>query len=236
MIGEEGHDTPSGTDVSNGAGDETVQLTIQLVHFLEQHPNAQQTIDQILQAHLRRPATTETASNLYDSLAIYMGEDLANFLLLLLAQAMSSPAVLEPIESHLDGEQREWVRSLLARHGTVAREIYIIGGETPDAWRTVNRQAYFDLMSGRWRILFEIVKYNGERTTYEETPNTLLILADAILDTLNRLPSDVAPQLIEPERMESFINSCTSFLQLYAPEVFGQEAQTAQADDADDGR
>jgi hypothetical protein len=130
--------------------------------------------------------------------------------------------LLTQVEACLSVEAKTWLRTLLALYGHALKEAYTIGGENPHSWRTINRQVYYDLMSDRWRIILEVVKYNGEKTTYVEEPNTLLILTDAILDTLNRIPAEVAPDVVGSDCLESFINTCIKFFQLYAPGVLGE--------------
>ncbi|HEY65233.1 MAG TPA: hypothetical protein G4O02_11750 [Caldilineae bacterium] len=195
------------------------EVSDQLLHLLEQEPKAKEIIESIIQEHVRNDVDTETGGALYDGLAIYAGEDTANFLLMLLAGGMSDPELLAEVEAYLSPEVRKWVRTLMGLYGNAIVESYTIGGENPNSWRTVNRQVYYDLMSERWIITFEVLKYNGERTVYEEAPSSLLFLADAILDTLNRLPAEVAPDILDPGRLESFINTCSVFLHLFAPDL-----------------
>ncbi|MCS7221774.1 MAG: hypothetical protein RML36_01665 [Anaerolineae bacterium] len=193
-----------------------------LSELLQREPEAVQVVERVIGEHLRGGINTDTGGILFDSLAFYVGEELANFLLTLLARAGDDRALLAQVEAHLSVKVKAWLRSLLALYGSALREAYTIGGENPHSWRTINRQVYYDLMSDRWRITLEVIKYNGERTTYVEEPNTLLILADAILDTLNRVPAEVAPEVVKSSRLDSFINTCLKFFQLYAPGVFGQ--------------
>lgn len=201
-----------------------------LSELLQREPEAMQIVERVIGEHLRRGVNVDTGSILFDSLAFYAGEELANFLLTLLARAGDDRELLAHVEAHLSAEARAWLRTLLALYGSALREAYTIGGENPHSWRTINRQVYYDLMSDRWRITLEVVKYNGERTTYVEDPNTLLILVDAILDTLNRVPAEIAPEVVRPNRLEGFINTCIKFFQLYAPGAFGGEGGTNGAD------
>lgn len=204
-----------------------------LSELLQQDPEAMQIVERVISEHLHRGVNTDTGGILFDSLTFYVGEELANFLLTLLARAGDDRALLAQVEAHLSAGVRAWLRSLLALYGSALREAYTIGGENPHSWRTINRQVYYDLMSDRWRITLEVIKYNGERTTYIEEPNTLLILADAILDTLNRVPPEIAPEVVKPSRLDSFIGTCLRFFQLYAPGVFGGEGGANKTESLD---
>ncbi len=197
-----------------------------LSQMLKREPGAMQNVERIIREHLRLAVDTDTGGRLFDNLALYTGEDNADFLLMLLARGVDNPAFLSQVGESLDGEVWSWVRTLLALYGSAIRDAYLIAGENPNGWRTVNRQVYYDLMSERWRITFEIVKKNGERTLYEEEPGSLLVLADAMLDTLSGLPPDIAAEIIDPARLEGFIDTCARFFALFAPDVFGQGGGT----------
>ena len=179
--------------------------------------------ERIVEERLRGGVNTETGGMLFNSLVLYAGEDVANFLLMLLARGVDDPELLAQVESHLDGEVRASVRTLLALYGSAVKEAYLLGGENPNGWRDIKRQVYYDLMSSQWRITFEIIKRNRERTVYEEDPTSLLVLADAILDTLNGIPADVAPDVVTPDSLANFMNTFATFSELFAPDVVEQD-------------
>jgi hypothetical protein len=69
--------------------DETQEIqkaTRSLSEFLQREPEAMQVVERVIGEHLRKGVNTGTGSILFDSLAFYAGEDLANFLLTLLAR------------------------------------------------------------------------------------------------------------------------------------------------------
>ncbi|MDH7487541.1 MAG: hypothetical protein QHJ81_14860 [Anaerolineae bacterium] len=200
------------------------QAATTFLGFLEREPGAVQGLERIIGEHLRGRPDTDTAQRLFNSLTRCAGEDNANFLLSLLMRGVDNPEFFARVGEVLGGEAWAAVRTLSALYGDAVQEAYLVGGENPNAWRTINRQVYYDVMSGRWRMTFEIIKYNGERVLYEETATTLLILADAIVDTLNHVPADIAPGMIDRSRLETFYNTCTTFFKTYAP-AEGQEAE-----------
>jgi len=202
------------------------QAAAAFLGFLEREPGAMQGLERIIGEHLQRERMdTETAQRLFSSLSRYAGEDNANFLLSLLMRGVDNPEFFARIGEVLGGEAWATVRTLSALYGDAVQEAYLVGGENPNAWRTVNRQVFYDVISGQWRMPLEIIKYNGERVLYEETATSLLILADAIVDTLNHMPADVAPGMIDRSRLETFYNSCTTFFSTYAPQAEEQGAE-----------
>ena len=201
------------------------QAAAALLGFLEREPGAMHSVERIVSEHLRGVMNTETAQMLFNSLARYAGEDNANFLLSLLMRGVDNPEFFAQVGEYLGGEAWAAVRALSALYGDAVQEAYLVGGENPNAWRTVNRQVYYDVISGQWRMTFEIIKYNGERALYEETATSLLILADAIVDTLNHMPADVAPEMIDRSRRETFYDTCTTFFDTYAPPAEEQGAE-----------
>lgn len=219
---------PAPEEVEEPASEEEQirQAATTFLDFLKREPGAVHSLDRILGEHLRQRPDADTAQRLFNSLSRYAGEDNANFLLSLLMRGVDNPESFARAGEVLGGEAWTAVRTLSALYGDAVQEAYVLGGENPRAWRAVNRQVYYDVISGQWRVAFEIVRYNGESVLYEETATSLLSLADAILNTLNHMPADIAPGIIERSRLETFYNSCTTFFNTYAPtEEQGAEEQ-----------
>jgi len=227
--GEEVREEPAPAESAGGGAEESAdeeqqirQAVTTFLDFLRREPGAAQGLERIIGEHLHRP-DTNTAQRLFNSLSRYAGEDNANFLLSLLMRGVDNPELFARVGELLGDEAWAVVRMLSALYSDAIQEAYLIGGENPRAWRTINRQVYYDVISDQWRVTFEIIQYNGERVLYEETATSLLSLADAIVDTLNHVPADIAPGMIDRSRLESFYNSCTTFFKTYTPAEEAEE-------------
>jgi hypothetical protein len=219
-------------DAASDAGPAPDDQTLDLVNdtpraileLCERRPAAQQEIGQILEEHLRRPLTPESASTLLASLSLYAGSEAANLLLSAMVAGIDDAAFSSLLADALDDSTRSWFLTLLARFGPALREAWIVGGENPEAWRAINRTMLLDVNSGGWVVNVEITKYSGEKMRLEETPSTLLLLATAIVDTLLRMPQEMAPDALDAERRDEFIGKYADFVKLFAPD--GQPAST----------
>lgn len=191
-----------------------------LQELFEHEPAAWQDVPEILKDHLQQPLTADTANTLFTSMSMYTGdEDTSDLVLSTLTRSVGDEEFRELFEGAVDDKTRSWVRAMLARHGSRLREAWVIGGENPNSWRSVNRSVLFDPGSGDWLLGFEILTYGGQRLKLEETPTTLLLLASAILDTLNRLPAEEALDALAPDRRDEFMALLLEFMSLFAPDA-----------------
>lgn len=199
-----------------------------LQELFAREPSARQEFGQILREHLQPPLTADSAQTLFTSMSILAGEETANLLLGVLKRSFDDKAFLAQLEGALDDKSRSWMRVILARYGPRLKEAWIIGGESPEAWRSVNRAVSYDLVSG-WQITFELIKYSGERLKVQDTPSNFLFMVSAILDTLSLIPEDQAPNLLDADGLSEFVGKAGAFIRLFAPDTL------EQADDATGG-
>lgn len=203
-----------------------------LQELLAREPTARQDIAEIFKEHLQQPLTADTANTLFNSMSIYAGdEETSDLVLGVLTRSVNDQEIRELFEGGLDDKTRSWVRALLASHGARLREAWVIGGENPNSWRSVNRSVLLDPGTGDWQLGFEIVTYSGERLKLEETPTTLLLLASAILDTLNRLPEEVAPEALAPDRRDEFMEIMLEFVRHFVPASLWEEGDEVETDE-----
>jgi hypothetical protein len=102
----------------------------------------------------------------------------------------------------------------------------VLGGMNEDSWRVINRRAYYDAVTERWGVNLEFVKYSGEQFFLNETLDSTLLLANGILDTLNRVPPEVATNSIIRDIIQRFTDLSLQLIKLYAPDMLEESGGT----------
>jgi hypothetical protein len=173
-------------------------------------PNAFQDLDRLIGDRTRGISPT-TATTLLTSVGVLIGEPPASFLLNLISRSVDDPGLITTAASMLGDDVWPGVRRLIALHGDNVSEAAAVGGEEPRSWRTVTRRVFLDVVTDRWFAELEIFRYDGSTLVLTEAPTTLLGLVDAIVDTLNRIPADVASEVFTPVSVTRLRDSLTKF-------------------------
>jgi len=217
---------------------EIIQGNLALQEALDQDPTVMTELETVIHEHTRKGITPTTGGAIYQGLELYLDTESVEYLLGVLALS-DDPRYIEQAKAHAAPQTWSWLRRLLALYGSDLREATALSGVNVNAWRTVNRRAYYDAVSGRWGATLEIIKYNGERLFLDETLGSALILAQGIVDTLNSMPPEVAPEVIDRETIKAFIEQCLVFGDLYAPGMYEEwaeaESEVAEGPAGDQG-
>lgn len=186
-------------------------------------------IETVIREHLRGNLTPDTYGQLWNSLELYLGEDLTSYLTYLL-RLSNDPSYMAQVKAHCSEQFWGKLRRLIALHADDLRSAYRIYNENPHAWAEVtNRHTYFDYLTNTWTIAFEIVKYNGERLRIEETPGGSLALIRSLLHMLMRVPIEDAPNLINTEYLKDSFDQFAQLVNLYSPELLAELSQSEEA-------
>jgi hypothetical protein len=204
--------------IQNGAGI--------LVEFLQTHPAHGACVDRVLRQHLNSSAIgPDTWNRILNGLNLYAGEDLTTFLLVSILRS-NEPEFVSLLKEHSAPEAWSYLYGLIALYSDDLREAYAIFGENPSGWRTVNRRVFYDYLTGSWHAMFEIIRFNGEQVLLDETPKSAIVLCQAILDALNAIPPDIAPQLADPESVENLVSLFSTFIERFAPHLLNTDAES----------
>lgn len=206
-----------------------------LSKMLVESPDRQRYVEDILRRYLGEPPTTLTAGNLLVALELYTGADFAGFLLGYLAAADQDPELLIDFDETLDPETTEYLHKLLALFGPDVTEAATIAEENPDGWRTLQRDVYFDVLSALWKVRLDIITYGGETSRFEETPNSLLIMARGLIDTVITAVANGGVGVLDDEQLDLFSEAVNDLATLVAEDGEGEEfteAVVAEADQA----
>ena len=183
-------------------------------------------IETVIREHLRTAVTKDTFFKIYSGLELYLDEDTAVFLLENLRRS-DEPIYVAHLKNQCAEPLWNWLRRIIALYGADFKKAYSIGTEKPDSWDTLNRRTYYDSLNETWVTFLEIVKYNGERLTVEETPRGILTLAYGIIDMLMNIPPDFAPDLIERDYLAQVYYQFGQLMEHYAPGLLAEMAENA---------
>ncbi len=208
--------------------DEIIQGNLALQEALDRDPAVMAELETVIREHTRRGITPTTLQAIYQGLGLYLGTEGVEHLLSVLTRGDDS-GYLEQVSAHATPQTWNWLRRLLALYSSDLQEAYAISGVTENAWRLINRRAYFDTVTGRWGVTLEFITYGGERLLLDETPGSALVLALAIVDTLNTLPTEVAPEIIDRDTIEEFTKQSVLLCDLYAPGMIEEWAAAEEA-------
>ncbi|HET89129.1 MAG TPA: hypothetical protein ENN99_00080 [Chloroflexi bacterium] len=215
-------------DAQNSDEESLVQAHAeQFRQFLQANPVHRAYIDRIIRQHLETSATPDTWGRILNGLNVYAGEELATFILTCLLRANDAD-FLALVEKHTGDDAWSYLRGLLALYSTALGEAYTVFGENPQGWKTVNRRVFYDYLTEAWHTSFEIIKYNGDVFYLNETPSSAIVLCQAILDTLNTVPPELAPQIANREAVENLTTLFYTFVEHFAPDLL--EGNDGEAD------
>lgn len=181
-------------------------------------------IEVVIREHTRQEVTPATLRIVYEGLKLYLEDQALEYLLGILSNSDDARYV-EQAQIQATPQMWTWLRRLIALYGSAIREAKATSNANPNSWRVVNRRAFFDTVTSTWGVSLEIVKYSGERLVLDEVPGSALFLADAIVDTLNSIPPEVAPDLLAPEDISHFMETCVRLSELFAPGMLADWAE-----------
>jgi hypothetical protein len=179
-------------------------------------------MDRTIRQHLQAGVALETWGYILQGLTTYAGEEIATFLLMALLRSDDVDFMLL-VEESATAEVWSYLRGLMALYSDYLQEAYAIFGENPQGWRTINRRVYYDHLTDSWRASFEIIKFNGEQFNLDETPTSAIVLCQAILDALNAVPAELAPQVVDPNAVKNLISLFYSFVERFAIDFLEEE-------------
>jgi hypothetical protein len=195
-----------------------------LLQFLQASPTARPYVDRIIREHLRDGVDLETWGHILNGLTLYAGEDVATFILVILLRS-DDAEFLDLVEKHVGGEAWSYMRSLMALYSDALGEAYAVFGENPQGWKTVNRRVNYDHLTETWHAAFEIIRFDGERIQLDETPTSAIVLCQAILDALNAVPAELAPQAADRRAVEDLIGLVHAFVERFAPDFLEEDEE-----------
>lgn len=177
----------------------------ELGELLAKEPYLRDYVEKVLAAQPGQP-NADSWDRLAESLNILLGSQLSELILIVLLATQDSEDYLDALAA-LGTVERAWLQGLCAVFGRPVQEIYAVWREQPRGWRVASRQVLNDVNSGRWVIQLDITTFDGTTTNYVETPNSLLSLAELIVDTLAGIPPELRSAAMDSARITTFRNT-----------------------------
>jgi hypothetical protein len=147
--------------------------------------------DELLAAAEKRLTATfdpETYQGFWELLRGTFGEEGA-YLVHFYFMARDQEAQRATVEANASPTTVAFMRKLVTRLGPELDAAFQIWQELPHAWKTLNRDVYFDVIRQRYYVRLLLQKLNGEQTLLEGTPDSILGLTRSLLITLRWMQS-----------------------------------------------
>ncbi len=162
--------------------------------FLQTHPDAEHQVREILDKRLQR-LSENTWNDLWSHLQDYLGQESLDVVGYAVVQVEDQPNRLREMAAVVSPRAMDFLRSVVSLYG---RELYyasLAAGKLPNDWRLVNREVLLDNVTKGYTIRTRITKYTGEEVLMETTPDSMLDLVSALIQTLLYVPvADVFPE------------------------------------------
>lgn len=186
-----------------------------LEEILSKEPTLKKDIEAILREQAKQPINSSTLGIIARGLNLYIDyADMANLVAFLISEDEN---IQKEFKAHTSEENWNWLRRMLALYGAPLKEAELISEKNDHAWRVVNRRVNFDTVTKEWGATIEIVKYNGERITLEDTLGGILYLADGIINALNTVPAESALDLISRDDILNILVDVITLSDTFAP-------------------
>ena len=179
--------------------------------------------------------TVETFLDLGVRFAEYLGDPEGSGSLELMdalnpARAMDEEVVIPLQEGGADPEDVQKfvgvIRRLRSLYGPAMKDTIQMSNEDPDDWMHVNVDPSYHHYAGKWKLKFEITKYDGSEITLTASPASTVNLLTFMLQSLNAIP-DLGVEFVPSS---SFARATEEFDTLRAW-VESQESEEASTDD-----
>jgi hypothetical protein len=159
-----------------------------LLAFFDQDPEASKYIEKIFSSHLdHTPLEKIIGINLYNALYLYLGEENTEFILKAINESLEDENILDILKT-LNFKTWKLICILTSLYGQKVKKIFQDQEDSPNSWRLVLPKINYDYISDELSISLGIEKYNGDTTTYDESPSSLIQLVSIMLKILNQVP------------------------------------------------
>jgi hypothetical protein len=180
--------------------------------LLEARPRAMEDVLDILDRRLGGEIDAQTWKVLDDSLAHYLGRDLAH--LVAWAVQPDQTARLEELQRYASPEVMAFFRTILGRYGPEWESALLCWNELSHDWRTLHREVYYDQLNRQPYIRLRIEKYNGETVLIEGNADSILGLTSGLILTLRLVG---IPEAFSESRIKQFREEVEEFKDLLFP-------------------
>jgi hypothetical protein len=155
---------------------------------LEADPELEDELMELTEKRLSGPLDPDTYQGFWELLKGMLGEEGA-YLVHFYFMAREQPEARTAVEAAASQRVLGFMRRLTVRFAPELDAAFQIWQELPNAWKTLNREVYYDVIRGRHYVRLLLQKLNGEETVIEGTADSILGLTRSFLVTLRWMQS-----------------------------------------------
>lgn len=160
----------------------------QVEEALDARPGLDDELMEVVEKRLSGPLDPDTYQSFWDLLKGTLGEEGA-YLVHFYFMAREQPETRAAVEAATSQRVLAFMRRLTVRFAPELDAAFQIWQELPHAWKTMNREVYYDVIRRRHYIKLLLQKLNGEETLIEGTADSILGLTRSLLVTLRWMQS-----------------------------------------------
>lgn len=169
--------------------DELIKLSSkQAEKALESRPGVEDELIEVVEKRLSGPLDPDTYQGFWELLKGTLGEEGA-YLVHFYFMTREQPDARVAVEAATSARVLAFMRRLTVRFAPELDAAFQIWQELPHAWKTMNREVYYDVIRRRHYIKLLLQKLNGEETLIEGTADSILGLTRSLLVTLRWMQS-----------------------------------------------
>jgi len=174
------------------------------------------SLDRIFLQNLPEKIDTTTGDNLAQSLSVMLPGKASSALLAIVNKCFSDTKYLAALEQVSELRSvRHWLREVVALYGHRISRAISLKGQYPGGWNDFTRFVYKDRVSEHWYITVALTLNDGSEISLTDTPNNILLFAEALLDTLGFLPASSG--MISKQRLAGFERAHQAFVTRVQP-------------------
>lgn len=177
--------------------------------LLELQPQLGEYVLEIIGKRLGDHIDGQTWQSLDNSLANYLGRELA-YLLIWLVQT-DQGGRLNELEQYASPQAMAFLRTILGLYGVELRRALTLWAELPNNWDSISRAVYYDQLAHTYHMEVRILKYNGEEVLIEGPADSILTLTSYLILTV-RLAG--ASDAFSEANIDLFLGEVGQFLRL----------------------
>ena len=183
----------------------------QMKSFLVSDDETEEETLALLGRRLSGEVDTTTYDVVLDALRALLGQDGANVVHWYTVGNGADTGILAQVASP---RVEFFVRRIAAAHLPEFRSAFALWKETPEDWRTIHRDVYFDTINQRVVVRHRIIKINGEEMIVEGNANSLLDLTRSLLTSVNLIGTREA---FGEREMDAFLAEADKVIDMLRP-------------------
>jgi hypothetical protein len=169
------------------------QSADELEEAIQSRPGLRAEIGSVIDRRLSNVTGPESWEQIRRSLVDLLGANSAGLLMwMCVNDALEEDRALRigRLQQNAKSDVIELIRSIRAAYSHEIQNAWEIFGETPNNWRSIEREIYVDVVRGRPYLKLQLKKFNGEQIVLEGPGDSFLNLAGYLSGALATFEAD----------------------------------------------